>query len=124
MNRQTPTTRGDPKSILDQRAGLLASRHEARLRAMTNQAVAQAGTSQKPGYRRFSAATAALALTVVIAATVILFKPGTEQPPQMATAEQLNIPDWVEDDTVPVSLLENMELYVWIARQSAAEIQG
>ncbi|HFD86732.1 MAG TPA: hypothetical protein ENJ35_03540 [Gammaproteobacteria bacterium] len=121
MNRKI---KRDPKACLNHQADLLAERHEERLAAMTRRAVAQAKAPRNASLWRPATAAMGLAFTIVVAVTVVLFKPAFEPTAQLATAHQQLIPDWVEDDTVPVSLLENMDLYVWFAHQSAAETQG
>ena len=113
----------DPGERLNQQAEALASRQQARLEAMT--AIAVTGATVSWSAERFRwGVTVAVALSVAVIFMVVLTQPA-KQPSQLATVQsQSLIPEWVSDDAVPVSLLENMDLYVWISQHPSEEIQG
>ena len=125
MTLELPPDRSDPGKILDSQAERLASRHEARLIAMTQAAVADVrGGKHSIVWQPWIFSAAAFLFSVVLVAVLVWVKPA--EPPVAATVAQQAplIPDWVNDDDVPVSLLENMDLYVWISRYPTEALQG
>jgi hypothetical protein len=106
MKRKTPIT---PNEYLDQHTQRLAKKHQRRLQTMTFEAI-----DSLPKKRRsiWFKPVLASAFTVAIIATTLLLQ-NTEKP-IVATA----LPAWVMDTETPVTLIENLDFYDWLAQQT------
>ncbi len=116
MNDDRNDRRATPAELLDRRARALAARHERALQRMTVDALARA----RPPRRRAGAwlAVPAAALGMALMAAVVVWRGGERSAaPPLAQAPDDALPAWVLDDSAPVSLLENLDFYVWLAEQ-------
>lgn len=112
---------------LDRLAQRLEQKHHARLEAMTRAAL----QAQRPAprFQWLSAAwmRPAFATAFVLAASITLwvaYQTGKRASDAPALAQ---LPTWVEDTQVPLTLLENMDFYDWFAQlppEQQAQIQG
>ncbi len=121
MNKMRQPDADTPRARLDREAEALADRHRERLAAMTAEAVSGAKRPRRQPWRGW--VSAGLAAGLAVLAVGLAWRAEMPRPSKMAVLQPVapRIPEWVEDDSVPVSLLENMELYVWISRHAATQ---
>jgi len=122
MNKPLPQQLSE---LLERQSETLGRKHQDRLEAMTRLAVDAARDSgSRRAWSSWTLAAGAMA-AVVLTVALVLLSPTPRQPETtLASGNRDVIPAWVEDDSVPVSLLENIEFYVWINQSSNADQQG
>ncbi|HGG58358.1 MAG TPA: hypothetical protein ENK26_00375 [Gammaproteobacteria bacterium] len=111
--------------LLERQSETLGRKHQDRLEAMTRLAVEAARDSgSRRAWSSWTLAAGGMA-AVVLTVALVLLSPTPRQPETtLASGNRDVIPAWVEDDSVPVSLLENIEFYVWINQSFDADQQG
>ncbi len=107
MNHKPPVS---PREYLDQRKQQLTQKHQRRLQRMTVEAIQSREHSWHIPWKLVMASAFSIML---IATTAFLKKPETEQPSQ----PDMSLPAWVMDTEVPLTLIENLEFYDWLAQQ-------
>ncbi len=110
-----------PNEHLDQHEQALAKKHQQRLRAMTQEALYP---QQQPWHASWVKPAMVTAFSVLLVSTVIFLKapvsinPNTDSaiPPQSMPLS-MPLPEWVMDTDIPLTLIENLEFYDWLAQQ-------
>ncbi len=103
---------------LDNRAEVLARRHQRRLNEMTESALSSA---QHRRHQWFAPQPALALATISVAVLAWWMVPLTDDAPTYPSmaVQMATIPNWVLDDEVPLELLESPEFYHWLAEQTA-----
>jgi hypothetical protein len=114
MKKIKAIKRRSPSAVLDDEARRLAQRHEDALRRMTAEALAQA---KRPAHRGswWLALPVASVMMMLVAGLLVWQGGGQPETPAMAKIDPAALPAWVLDDSAPVTLLENIEFYAWLA---------
>ena len=124
----TPSGYLNAKEYLDKRQELLARRHRLHLQAMTREVLAsrlQAHWQRrfiwfKPAMAAAFASVAVLLLAPLMVAKLSVDTPHTQYA-QSKPGDSMNLPEWVTDTDVPLTLIENLEFYDWLAKQPDSE---
>jgi len=132
MKHDQSTTTTTVKQRLDQSAAAMGEKHGLRLEQMTLQAVARYTEKPQNNYRQFAVPFAIpLAMATSLMFVVWLWWPLNDTtapqgiPPVAVTASsKAGLPEWVTDTTIPLSLLNNMEFYDWLAKQTENQNHG
>ncbi len=127
------------KQLLDQSTIEISQRHRVRLEQMTMQAVAHRSrqhrekrqSPKQPRSNKYRPFAFPLAM-----ASSVMFVLWLWWPLQQTTAPQNNpavvaispsntgVPEWVTDTEIPISLLDNMAFYDWLAKQKDEQNHG
>ena len=115
MKKHNTTTKRSPSAVLDDEARRLACRHEDALQRMTAEALAQA---KRPAHRgSWWLALPVASVMMMLVAGLLVWQGDRLETPVMAKVDPAALPEWVLDDSAPVTLLENIEFYAWLAEQ-------
>ena len=128
MQRDQSTSTKTAKQLLDQSAIDLSDRHHLRLEQMTTNAVAHFSNKRRRYFRQLSIPVA-MAGSVLFALWLWwpLRQPaGVQNDPSMAkvSPSDVVVPEWVMDTSVPMSLLNHMAFYDWLAKQEDKQNHG
>ncbi len=102
-----------PGEYLDRRKQALTHKHQRRLQRMTREAML---SRAKPWHSSWVKPALATAFSVMLVTTFVLLKEGTENVPN-PVLQDADLPAWVTDTEVPLTLIENLEFYDWLAQQ-------
>ena len=101
-----------PKDCLNSRQQTLADKHHSRLVKMTQEALQPQENIWRSLWMKPALATAFSLLLVT--SIVILNSPEKQTG---SVTPDVNLPEWVTDTEVPLTLIENLEFYDWLAQQ-------
>ncbi|HHL18547.1 MAG TPA: hypothetical protein ENJ33_02305 [Thiothrix sp.] len=114
MKHKTPKK---PNEYLDQCAQRLAEKHHRRLQAMTREAI---NTLPKKRRSLWQKPVFVSAFSLFIISTV-LFLQNAEEPETLSNnllSQPVALPAWVMDTETPDTLIEHLDFYDWLAKQT------
>ena len=115
MNPEKPNL--SSSEYLEKRKHALTQKHTHRLHRMTQEAL------ESRQNKRFQFVwvkpVLATAFSILLLVAVMLFKvpENPQQPVGQSASIMAKLPEWVTDTQVPLSLIENLEFYEWLAQQ-------
>ncbi len=104
-----------PQDILDRRQQALANKHSARLHRMTQEALQLQPSPSSLWQSAWLKPTVATAFSLMLVTSIIFLNPANKKTHTLELDSHL--PEWVTDTEVPLTLIENLEFYDWLAQQ-------
>ena len=110
---QTPTER------LNQREQALAKKHYYRLQQMTERAIQAPQKKPLVPLASWIKPTFATAFSILLITTVVFLYQYEEEKPLTSSLTTLpELPVWIADTDIPVTLIENIDFYHWLSQQT------